>query len=290
VGVETLFRWSKFVGEERLEEWEARLIMAEVVYTVEKQVNRKNWQISSYSTSREIADELRVLFGGGVTEVRPDDWQPTSDVGVQTQIKIRDVMVITESEDEAVWESVKSEFPDRLVLSFPPQLAFGTGGHPTTSGCLRFLADVAKERKDVEWRLLDLGCGSAILAVAAVLLGAKEAIAVENDPLAIKYARRNAERHGVAGRIKFVEGDAIALMDRCEFGRFEVVAANLFSDLLIQLFPLFPRNLLEGGEIIVSGFLTSQTRLVTDSAASSGLPLSKFQRRGKWVAAFGKEE
>ena len=288
--METLFRWSKFVGEEHLEEWEARLIMAEVVYTVEKQVNRRNWQISSYSTSREIADELRVLFGGGVTQVRPDDWQPTSDVGVQTQIKIRDVMVITEAEDEAVWESVKSEFPDRLVLSFPPQLAFGTGGHPTTSGCLRFLADVAKERKDVEWRLLDLGCGSAILAVAAVLLGAKEAIAVENDPLAIKYARRNAERHGVAGRIKFVEGDAIALMDRCEFGRFEVVAANLFSDLLIQLFPLFPRNLLEGGEIIVSGFLTSQTRLVTDSAASSGLPLSKFQRRGKWVAAFGKEE
>ena len=288
--METLFRWSKFVGEERLEEWEARLIMAEVVYTVEKQVNRKNWQISSYSTSREIADELWVLFGGGVAEVRPDDWQPTSEVGVQTQLKIRDVMVITEAENEAAWESVKSEFPDRLVLSFPPQLAFGTGGHPTTSGCLRFLADVAKERKDIEWRLLDLGCGSAILAVAAVLLGAKEAIAVENDPLAIKYARRNAERHGVAGRIKFVEGDAIALMNRCEFGRFEVVAANLFSDLLIQLFPLFPRNLLEGGEIIVSGFLTSQTRLVTDSAASSGLPLSKFQRRGKWVAAFGKKE
>jgi ribosomal protein L11 methyltransferase len=264
--------------------------MAEVVYTVEKQVNRKNWQISSYSTSREIADELRVLFGGGVTEVRPDDWQPTSEVGVQTQLKIRDVMVITEAENEVVWESVKSEFPDRLVLSFPPQLAFGTGGHPTTSGCLRFLADVAKERKDVEWRLLDLGCGSAILAVAAVLLGAKEVIAVENDPLAMKYARRNAERHGVAGRIKFVEGDAIALMDRCEFGQFEVVAANLFSDLLIQLFPLFPRNLVEGGEIIVSGFLTSQTRLVTDSADSSGLPLSEFQRRGKWVAALGKKE
>lgn len=290
MGVETLFRWSKFVGEELLEEWEARLIMAEVVYTVEKQVNRKNWQISSYSTSREIADELRVLFGGGVTEVRPDDWQPTSEVGVQTQLKIRDVMVITEAENEVVWESVKSEFPDRLVLSFPPQLAFGTGGHPTTSGCLRFLADVAKERKDVEWRLLDLGCGSAILAVAAVLLGAKEVIAVENDPLAMKYARRNAERHGVAGRIKFVEGDAIALMDRCEFGQFEVVAANLFSDLLIQLFPLFPRNLVEGGEIIVSGFLTSQTRLVTDSADSSGLPLSEFQRRGKWVAALGKKE
>lgn len=290
MSVETLFRWSKFVGEERLEEWEVRLIMAEVVYTVEKQVNRKNWQISSYSTSRVNADKLRALFGGGVTEVRPEDWQPTAEVGVQTRLKIRDVMVITEVENKAAWESVKGEFPDRLVLSFPPQLAFGTGGHPTTAGCLRFLADVAQERKGGEWRLLDLGCGSAILAVAAVLLGAKEAVAVENDPLAIKYARRNAERHGVAGQIKFVEGDAITLMDRCEFGRFELVAANLFSDLLIQLFPLLPRNLLEGGQIIVSGFLTSQTRSVTDRAESSGLPLSKFQRRGKWVAAFGKKE
>ena len=288
--VETLFRWSRFVSEERLEEWEARLIMAEVVYTVEKRVNRKKWQINSYSTSREFAEELRALFGGGIAEVRPDDWQPTSEVGVQTQLKIRDVMVITEAENEAVWESVKSEFPDRLVLSFPPQLAFGTGGHPTTSGCLRFLADVAKERKDVEWRLLDLGCGSAILAVAAILLGAKEAIAVENDPLAIKYARYNAERHGVAGQIKFVEGDAIVLMDRREFGRFEVIAANLFSDLLIQLFPLLSQNLMEGGPIIISGFLTSQTRSVIDRAESSGLPLSEFQRRGKWVTAFGKKE
>jgi ribosomal protein L11 methylase PrmA len=65
------------------------------------------------------------------------------------------------------------------------------------------------------------------------------------------------------------------------------VAANLFSDLLIQLFPQFPANLLPGGDVIVSGFLTSQTRSVTDRAASSGLPLTDFQRRGKWVAAHG---
>ena len=287
--METLFRWSKFVDEEHLEEWEARLIMAEVVYTLEKQVKRKNWQISSYLTTREHADDIRKLFGGGVTEVRPDDWQPTAEVGAKTRLKIRDTLVVTEAEDEAIWDSVKAEFADRIVLSFPPQLAFGTGGHQTTASCLRFLVDAAKTREEEKWRLLDLGCGSGILAVAAVLMGATEAVAVENDPLAIKYARLNAERHGVADKIQYVEGDAIALTESCAFGQFEMVAANLFSDLLIQLFPYFPDNLLAGGDVIVSGFLTSQTRSVTQRAASVDLPLADFQRRGKWVAAHGNK-
>ena len=77
--METLFRWSKFVDEEHLEEWEARLIMAEVVYTADKQVRRKHWQLSSYSTTRDHADDLRSKFGGGVTEVRPGDWQPSAE-------------------------------------------------------------------------------------------------------------------------------------------------------------------------------------------------------------------
>jgi len=284
-----LFRWLKFVDEEHLEEWEARLIIAEVVYTVEKQVNRKNWQVSNYSTTREHADELRALFGGGVTEVRPDDWQSAAEVGAKTRLKIRDTLVVTEAEDEAVWDSVKEEFPDRIVLSFPPQLTFGTGGHQTTASCLRFLVGTAKARREEGWRLLGLGCGSGILAVAAALMGAREAVAVENDPLALKYARLNAERHGIADKIEYVEGDAIALTEECAFGQFEIVAANLFSDLLIQLFPHFPRNLISGGDVIVSGFLTSQTRSVTQRAASSGLPLVDFQRRGKWVAAHGNK-
>ncbi len=286
--MEILFRWSKFVDEEHLEEWEARLIMAEVVYSAEKQIKRQRWQLSSYSTTRQPAEELRAIYGGGVTEVQPGDWQPSAEVGAESRLKIRDVLVVTEAQDEAVWESVREEFPDRIVLSFPPQLAFGTGGHPTTAGCLRFLADAASGRKKAEWSLLDLGCGSGILAVAAATLGASRVVAVENDPLALKYARLNAERHGVSDQIEFVEGDAIALTEECHFGKFDVVAANLFSELLIQLFPLIPRNLNESGEVIVSGFLTSQTRSVTERAASSGLPLQDFLRRGKWVAAHGK--
>ena len=122
-----------------------------------------------------------------------------------------------------------------------------------------------------------------------MLMGAREAVAVENDPLALKYARLNAERHGVADKIQYVEGDAITLTESCAFGQFEMVAANLFSDLLIQLFPYFPDNLLAGGDVIVSGFLTSQTRSVAQRAESVDLPLADFQRRGKWVAAHGNK-
>mgnify|MGYP000470944108 CR=1 FL=1 len=179
--METLYRWSKSVDEEDLEEWETKLLMSDVAFSAEKQVKRKRWQLSSFLTTREQADLLRAEFGGGVTEVRPGDWQPSAEAGANSLLKIRDSLLVTESEDEVVLKSLVTRYPGRILLSFPPQLAFGTGGHPTTAGCLRFLVDLAKERANRPWRLLDLGCGSGILAVAAARLGASEVIAVEID-------------------------------------------------------------------------------------------------------------
>ena len=286
--METLFRWSKHVDEDQLDEWETRLIIAEVVFSAEKLVNRKRWQLSSYATTRAHADELRSLFGGGVTEVRPKDWQPSAEAGAGSVLRIRDVLVVTEAEDESVWESLQEKHADRHVLSFPPQLAFGTGGHPTTAGCLRFLADVAKDRAGTEWTLLDLGCGSGILSVAAAKLGASRVVAIENDDLALQYARQNAERHGVESTIEFISGDAIQLLADESLGRFDVVAANLFSELLVSLMPSLPAALAAGGETILSGFLTSQAGDVTAASKKAGVPLLDFLRRGKWVAGRGK--
>lgn len=283
--METLFRWSKYVEEDRLDEWEARLIMADVVYSAEKQVNRKRWQLSTYTTTRDEADELRARFGGGVTEMRPGDWQPSAEAGAESRLKIRDSLLVTEAGDDAVWASLREEFPERIVLSFPPQMAFGTGGHPTTAGCLRFLADAAKERKGSPWRLLDLGCGSGILAIAAALLGADEVVAVEIDEMALSYAVRNAERHGVADRITFSSEDACDILETGSYGRFDVIAANLFSELLIRILPRCRGSLKSGGEAIVSGFLTSQTADVSKCGAESGLPFADYLRGGKWVAA-----
>ncbi|MEX2578868.1 MAG: 50S ribosomal protein L11 methyltransferase [Verrucomicrobiales bacterium] len=285
--METLYRWSKHVEEDRLDEWETRLIAAEVIYVAEKLVKRKRWQLSSYTTTLARADELRARYGGSVIEVLPGDWQPAAEAEAGVLLKIRDSLVVTEGGDDEVWASLREKFPDRIVLSFPPQLAFGTGGHPTTAGCLRFLADAAKKRGAGPWSVLDLGCGSGILSVAAAKLGASKVVAIEDDGLALKYARVNAERHGVRDRIEFVEADALEWIAQGGTGAFDVIVANLFSELLIRLLPDLPGSLAEGGEIVLSGFLVSQTRAVTARAESAGIPLRSFLRRGKWVAARG---
>ncbi|MEM1443130.1 MAG: 50S ribosomal protein L11 methyltransferase [Verrucomicrobiota bacterium] len=286
--METLFRWSKSVDESDLEEWETRLLMHDVAFSAEKQIKRKRWQLSSYFATREQADQLRAEFGGGVAEVRPDDWQPSAEAGAESLLKIRNTLLVSESEDETVLASLQEKYPDRILLSFPPQLAFGTGGHPTTASCLRFLTDLARERRSQKWRLLDLGCGSGILAVATAKLGASEVVAVEIDEMAMGYAKQNAERHGVADKIEFLAGDVIPLLESGELGQFDVLAANLFSSLLISLLPSFPKGLADDGEIVISGFLTSQAQEVAKTAKSAGLPLSDFLRRGKWVAGHGR--
>ncbi|MEM7601456.1 MAG: 50S ribosomal protein L11 methyltransferase [Verrucomicrobiota bacterium] len=286
--LETLYRWSKSVDEEDLDAWELKLMMADVAFSADKQVKRKRWQLSSFLTTREEADELRAKFGGGVTEVRPDDWQPSAEAGADSLLKIRDTLLVTESEDEAVLESLRNEYPERILLSFPPQLAFGTGGHPTTAGCLRFLTDLSKQRRNKPWRILDLGCGSGILAVAAAKLGASEVVAVEIDEMALGYAKRNAEQHTVAEKIQFIAGDVIPMLESGELGKFDVIVANLFSSLLISLLPHFPKGLAEDGEMVISGFLTSQAREVEAAAKATGIPLFDFLRRGKWVAALGR--
>jgi len=285
--VESLYRWSKHVDEADLEEWELRLLGADVNCIAEKLVKRKRWHLSSYTESRTEAEELQAAYGGGVTEVRPEDWMPSAEMASGGVLRIRDALVVTELAEPENVRKVEQEHPGRIVLSFPPQLAFGTGAHPTTASCLRFLVDAAKRRNGQAWNLVDLGCGSGILAIAAAKLGATNIVAIENDAMALGYARENAERHGVADRIEFLCEDAIAWMHARERGSIQVVAANLFSELLIELMPAIPAALAPGGEIILSGFLTSQTRDVVEASKSCGMPLTDFLRRGKWVAGWG---
>lgn len=282
--METLYRWSKFIEEDRLEEWENRFIAEEVSYVLEKAEKRRRWLLSVYATTREEADDLLARHGGSVDPLAPVQWQPAPGSGAEMLLRVRDALLVTGSDESATIARLAAGHPGRIVLSFPPQLAFGTGAHPTTAGCLRFLVDFAKARPGGPWSVLDLGCGSGILAIAAAKLGASRVVAVENDGMALIYARENAERHGVADRIEFIEGDAIALM-AAEGGRpYDLIAANLFSDLLEALFPRFPAHLAAGGELIVSGFLAIQADSIRRHADAAGLPLHDTTRRGKWMA------
>ena len=285
--METLFRWSKYVTDEQFDEWETKLVVAEIAYTAEKLVNRERWQFNSYTMTREGAMELQSQFGGGISELKPEHWQPSGEPDAGILLRIRDEFIVTESNDESILAELTADNPGRTILSFPPQLAFGTGAHPTTAGCLRFLTDFAKKQGSKPWRVLDLGCGSAILAVAAAKLGATEVVAVEIDDMALDYARINAAAHGCEAQIKFIEADVLELIHDEKWGQFDLIAANLFSDLLVQLFPSFPKRLADSGEVVVSGCLTSQVRAVQESASAAGIPLDDFLRRGKWTAARG---
>jgi ribosomal protein L11 methyltransferase len=279
-----LYRWSKFIEEDRLEEWENRFIAEGISYILEKSVKNLRWLVSVYTPSAEEADDLLTRFGGTVDPLAPAQWQPAPGSGEEMLLRVRDTLLVTGSEDPVVIRRLSKEHLGRIVLSFPPQLAFGTGSHPTTAGCLRFLSDFAKTRRGMPWSILDLGCGSGILAIAAAKLGATRVVAVENDGMALIYARENAGRHGVADVVDFVEGDAIALMVAEAERPYDLIAANLFSDLLEVLFPRFPAHLAPGGELIVSGFLATQAPSVSRHADAAGLPLVATMRRGKWMA------
>ncbi len=282
--MDTLYRWSKFVPEDRLEEWEHRLLAAGIPFAVEKQVKRSRWCLSVYTSTFDEADVLRVRFGGSVAPVSPDSWLPGKPVVEEAPLRIRDSLIITSSEDPAVIARLESEHPTRIVLSFPRQLAFGTGSHPTTAGCLRYLVDIARRFSGRPWTMLDLGCGSGILAIAAAKLGARAVVAIDNDGMALEYARENGLRHGVGDRVDFREGDVVELL-REKAPVYDLIAANLFSDLLVEVLPHFPARLASQGETILSGFLATQAEIVSGSAQAAGLPLTELSRRGKWMAA-----
>jgi len=176
------------------------------------------------------------------------------------------------------------EHPGREIISIPPEMAFGTGDHATTSTCLRMLVDIARERKGVDWSVADLGTGTGLLAIAARKLGSGPAYACDFDPFAVKVAAENLDRNGVDG-VEVKEQDILKWKPRKK--GYDVVLANIFSTVLIQAWPVIVRSIAPGGDLIVSGILASQAWDVFTAAAANGIGFTKVVRKGKWVTARG---
>jgi ribosomal protein L11 methyltransferase len=172
--------------------------------------------------------------------------------------------------------------PGQVVVDIDPQMAFGTGEHATTRGCLRLLDDALRPSD----RVLDVGSGSAILAITAAMLGAREAIAVEYDPDANLNARENLERNRVESRVEIVE----AMADRAlleELGPFDLVLANILSGVIRPLLPAF-RQALGGspdGRLIVSGILRTEAPNVIHDAEAAGFRIVEVDEEEEWWSA-----
>ena len=133
-------------------------------------------------------------------------------------------------------------------MHLDPGLAFGTGTHPTTGLCLEWL-----EKQDLADRtVLDFGCGSGVLAIAAALLGARRVVAVDNDPQALQATADNAARNGVGERVVSLEAGDFRPQP------FDCVLANILASTLVELQPLLCSSLDSGGALALSGILTSQ--------------------------------
>jgi ribosomal protein L11 methyltransferase len=149
----------------------------------------------------------------------------------------------------------KAPDPQAVNLVLDPGLAFGTGSHPTTWLCLRWLERTIRGGE----RVLDYGCGSGILAIAALRLGAREALGVDIDPLALAAARANAVRNQV--NVRFVDTETSPDFQA------DVVAANILANPLILLAPLLAAYLRKGGRIALSGILETQAEEVVAAYA-----------------------
>lgn len=167
--------------------------------------------------------------------------------------------------------------PEAVNLVLDPGLAFGTGTHPTTALCLEWLDGQPLEGS----RVVDYGCGSGILAVAAALLGAEHVIATDIDPQALLATRDNAARNQVEARIETRMPDAVSSADA--EGIADIVLANILAGPLVELAPRIARLLRPGGRVVLSGLLRAQAAEVAEGYRALGIALSIDGEREGWV-------
>ena len=163
---------------------------------------------------------------------------------------------------------------DRVKLILDPGLAFGTGGHETTSLCLEALDQRVRGGE----RVLDIGTGSGILAIAALKLGAASAEGVDIDPVAVRTAGENAALNGVADKLTVLVGD---LSDKAS-GKYDIITANIVANAIISLAPSVPGLMAEGAAFIASGIIDSRKDEVIAALEKAGLSVQEVKEKRGW--------
>jgi ribosomal protein L11 methyltransferase len=173
------------------------------------------------------------------------------------------------------WLAAEARDSEHLII-IDPAMAFGTGEHETTRLMLRLMQGVIAPGD----RVVDCGAGSAVLAIGSVVLGARNALAIESDADAIGNAEENIVRNGVESCVRVVEGDAIALLPLAK--PVDVILANILSSVLVELSSAMRTALAPGGRCIVSGVLLSERESFLDALAPDGWHLDVEEAEGEW--------
>lgn len=239
------------------------------------------------SQIEEELNELRFFMEIGegsitVTETEDIDWINNWKQYFR-QFYIDDLLVIPS------WEEVREEDKDKKILHIDPGTAFGTGMHETTQLCIRQI----KKYLTSETELLDVGTGSGILAILALMYGAKHATGTDLDPCAAEAVSQNMDANGITEEaFRMMIGNIITdknVQDQVGYECYDIVVANILADVLIPLTPVIVNQMKKGGIYITSGIIDTKEQVVREAVEAAGLEILEVTYQGEWVSVTARK-
>ena len=199
------------------------------------------------------------------------------------QFYIDDILVIPS------WEEVKEEDKGRMIVHIDPGTAFGTGAHETTQLCIKAVKKYVTEDSEI----LDVGCGSGILGMIALMLGAKHSVGTDLDPCAITATHENMEVNGISkDRYEVMIGNIIddkEVQDKVGYEKYDIVLANILAEVLVPLTPVIVNQMKKGAVYITSGIIDDKEDTVVNAVKAAGLEVLEVNYQGEWVSVVARK-
>jgi ribosomal protein L11 methyltransferase len=280
-----MFVWSKLTASRSADTWEERFAgSTDATLVITSFPGRKMIRLEVYCEAQKRAKEIQQQFGGDVCRLKNQN-RAAHASQTPPPVKVREKFVICTAKTQAEMKQARADFPNREIIAVPADMAFGTGHHATTATVLRLLVDSAKplQAAGQKWSMADLGCGSGILAIAASKLGATRIWGCDYDPAAVKISQENAARNHTP-KVRFSKIDVLKWEPKQTW---DIVAANIFFDVLEAAFPQLVRSVAPGGILMLSGILKSQAKACLAAGKRAGFVVEKVVTKGKWVTAMG---
>lgn len=233
-------------------------------------------------------DELSMFMNVGSGEIKISDTEDKDWINNWKEFfkpfRLDDNIII-----KPTWEKLDEVNENDIVIEIDPGTAFGTGTHETTKLCIQGL----KQYVNKDTKLLDVGCGSGILSIIGLKLGAKSALGIDIDPNAITATYENAEVNGISlDQFCIMSGNIIndtELQDKVGYEAYDIVVANILADVIIPLSATIGQHLVPGGLFITSGIINMKKEEVKAAILSNGFEIVEINEMGEWVSIIGKK-